>query len=202
MYMTYRPTHDRKIGFNASVDSRDARRLLDWLNRAMSRKDEGVVMALTRVQQIVDRLAKLEEKQRALRPKRGRKNKPTEIKKEEAAINMMIARYEFNLFLDTSQSEPGVWAPFPTQILTDDHPLVQDETRAVYYAIELAKQGWLSKIRKCDGCGRYFYARLTISRFHDMACRTAFWERSPERKKQKRQKAKDYYDLKKSGKVK
>jgi hypothetical protein len=76
-----------------------------------------------------------------------------------------------------------------------------DEGLAAIEIMNLFKNGDLARLRKCE-CGTYFFARSSITRFCSEKCRVAYWENSEIRKEQKRKKAKEYYHLHKSGKVK
>lgn len=64
--------------------------------------------------------------------------------------------------------------------------------------MDLADSKLLSRVRLC-GCGKYFVARSSLTRFCSATCRIEFWESSEERKRQKREKAREYYILRKTG---
>ncbi len=70
-----------------------------------------------------------------------------------------------------------------------------------YIIIDALQSGDLARLVKC-GCGQYFFQRSSLSRFCSNKCRIGFWENSEVRKQQKRAKAREYYKLHKSGKVK
>jgi hypothetical protein len=59
----------------------------------------------------------------------------------------------------------------------------------------------ITDIRECN-CGKLFLARSSLTRFCSPDCRIAFWENSEERKQRKREKAREYYMLHKTGIVK
>ena len=73
-----------------------------------------------------------------------------------------------------------------------------DITSAV---LGLVEHKLIANIRRCN-CGRYFFARSSLTRFCSSACRIRFWENSEERKQRKREKAREYYLLHKRGVVK
>jgi hypothetical protein len=75
------------------------------------------------------------------------------------------------------------------------------EFHSVDCLLNLFELDVLSRVRICD-CGRYFYARSTLSRFCCKSCRELFWENSEMRKNQKRKKAREYYWLHKNKNVK
>jgi hypothetical protein len=68
-------------------------------------------------------------------------------------------------------------------------------------AMDLADSRLLPRVRLC-GCGKYFVARSSLARFCSATCRIEFWESSEERKRRKREKAREYYLLHKAGIVK
>src|SRR5215472_3551461 len=67
--------------------------------------------------------------------------------------------------------------------------------------LAMAEQQPITDIRVCD-CGKLFLARSSLTRFCSPDCRIAFWENSEERKQRKREKAREYYMLHKTGVVK
>ena len=67
--------------------------------------------------------------------------------------------------------------------------------------LEMAEQRPITDIRECN-CGKLFLGRSSLTRFCSPDCRIAFWENSEERKRQKRDKAREYYMLHKAGIVK
>jgi len=111
----------------------------------------------------------------------------------EDILNGLLKRYKAT---QTISVLDGVeWVP--------DHPKQSDAYRECEVAMEimdLFKNGSLASFRKCE-CGSYFFARSSITRFCSKKCRVAYWENSETRREQKRKKAKEYYHLHKSGKV-
>jgi hypothetical protein len=67
--------------------------------------------------------------------------------------------------------------------------------------LETAQRQPITDIRECN-CGKLFLARSTLTRFCSPGCRIAYWENSDERKQRKRDKAREYYLLHKTGIVK
>jgi hypothetical protein len=65
-------------------------------------------------------------------------------------------------------------------------------------AMDLADSKFLSRVRLC-GCGKYFVARSSLTRFCSATCRIEFWEITEDRKRRKREKAREYYLLHKTG---
>jgi hypothetical protein len=71
----------------------------------------------------------------------------------------------------------------------------------IHIVVDALQHGWIERIALCQ-CGRFFFARFSHSRFCSAECRVAFWESSPERKAQKRKKAREYYQLHRYGNTK
>jgi hypothetical protein len=197
--MNKKQTHDRKTEKKDYYGKSDAVPLLVWLNRISSRKDEVARMALAKVTLIMDAIARIQDKAAELMPMGGWKSKPKAIRNEEAALNARLSDYEFVHGLDFSKSSPMVWVLRSMEDPTGS-TYIAGETLAVHHVVELAKKGLVGKVRRCD-CGRYFFARLPSQRFHGKECRVQFWEESPQRKARRREKASEYYNLHKSGKV-
>lgn len=189
--------NDRKADRREYSGKSEAEPLIDWLNRISSKKDEMACMALDRVTRIIQAIVRIQDKAAKLRPEGEWKHKPKEIRDEEAALNALLSEYEFVYGLDRSKPQPMVW----TLMSIDDFESVPGETLVVHRLVELSKQGLTWKIRKC-GCGKYFFALLPAQRFHTKKCAVEFWENSPERKEQKRKKARENYYLHKNKNIK
>lgn len=184
-------THDRKKRRVYAGEAR-AQLLLEWLNT----KTESALRpgAHFKVEDLVKSILQLEQ---YAGHKRGKQ--PTEeLHRAQTKVNVILADYLFAQTIDYATPGTLRWT------LKSSHDLalnfVPGEAEAVACAVDLARQGVLGKVRKCD-CGKYFFARTREQRFHATSCREAFWENSEERKRQKRDKAKDYYKIHKSGKV-
>jgi hypothetical protein len=191
--------YDREASARDYYGRFDAEPLLAWLNRISSRKDEAARIAVAKVILIMESIGSIQDKAAKLMPVGGWKSKPRAVRDEETALNARLSNYEFVYGLDSSKPSPMVWTlrsmEDPTGVA-----YIPGETLAVHHVVELAKQGLVGKVRKCD-CGKYFFARLPSQRFHGKECRVQFWEKSPERKARRREKAREYYNLHKSGKV-
>jgi hypothetical protein len=76
-----------------------------------------------------------------------------------------------------------------------------DDANAVFDLAQLADMGLLVRLRKCL-CGRWLFARFSHQRFCSVQCREKEFRSSPEWKEYRRKKAREYYRLHMSGKVK
>jgi hypothetical protein len=80
-------------------------------------------------------------------------------------------------------------------------PVEYGDVSAVFNLAQLAEMGLLVRIRKCI-CGKWLFARFSHQRFCGAQCREKEFRSSPEWKEYRRKKAREYYRLHKSGKVK
>jgi len=76
-----------------------------------------------------------------------------------------------------------------------------DDSDAVLDLLELARQGLLERLKQCP-CGSWIWARFSHQRFCSAKCREKEFRSSLQWKEHRRQKAREYYRLHKSGKVK
>lgn len=76
-----------------------------------------------------------------------------------------------------------------------------DDTDAVFHLARLAEQGLLDRLKRCR-CGRWVFARFSHQRFCSSKCREQEFRSSDAWKEHRRKKAREYYELHKSGKVK
>jgi hypothetical protein len=76
-----------------------------------------------------------------------------------------------------------------------------DEMRAVFDLNQLAKDGLLTRIKKCV-CGRWLFARFEHQRFCNASCREKAYRSSPAEKKKRREWARRYYWIQKHRNVK
>jgi hypothetical protein len=191
--------HDRHLKIREYFGQSDAEPLIEWLNRTVTRENDAAEFGLARVQGVIDRILRLQNEARKLLSDGNWGRKPKKFDAEAAALNATLQNYEFFYGVHYSKSAPIEWALHSAEELTSGHTFT-GETLAVLRVVELAKQGLLYRVRRCN-CRRYFFARLPAQRFHSAACRIQFWEASPERKQRRREKAREYYHLHRSGKV-
>jgi hypothetical protein len=85
-----------------------------------------------------------------------------------------------------------------------DHPDASegyDDVSAIADLAKLAEKDLLGHLRECL-CGRWIWARFSHQRFCSAKCREREFRSSEKWKEHRRQKAREYYRLHKSGKVK
>jgi hypothetical protein len=95
---------------------------------------------------------------------------------------------------------------YPPQVRTDlellkGSPQRYKEFRYINAILKLAERRRVTDVCQCN-CGKWFLARTSLTRFCSAACRINFWEKSDERRERKREKAREYYLLHKTGIVK
>jgi len=202
--------HDRSSRNREYYGQSEAKPLLDWLNSTSTVDPTGVGRA--RVRNLVEMIQRLYANTRSDDADGKHRRSPKVLETEIKRINALLIDYRFSYALDPSQSSSLAWTIRGSKDLKgiDDRKEIDDEEEldpslpeilAVFCVVALTKQGVLGSIRRCE-CGKYFFARLPAQRFHDDNCRVVHWENSPERKLRRREKAREYYNLHKSGKVK
>jgi hypothetical protein len=75
------------------------------------------------------------------------------------------------------------------------------ESRAAYSIIQLARQNLLDRISQC-ACGKWYFARFIHQRSCSASCRRKLHEKTDAYREKRRSYMREYYRLKKSGKVK
>jgi hypothetical protein len=90
---------------------------------------------------------------------------------------------------------------FAWQPSRPDHPERYGELSAIADLAKLAERDLLGHLRECC-CGRWIWARFSHQRFCNGKCRERDFRSSEKWKEHRRQKAREYYRLHKSGKVK
>jgi hypothetical protein len=130
--------------------------------------------------------------------------------REDPADELSDAMHELNLklrryasaptFFDRQFGDPSNTRPWVIgKILLDDSPA--DESLAISAVLSLANQDRLERLQVC-GCGSWYYAKFSHQRFCSPECRIKYWEKSEERKQQKRDRARNNYVYKKAYKGK
>jgi hypothetical protein len=74
------------------------------------------------------------------------------------------------------------------------------EAAALNAVLSLASQGLLTRVRKCQQCKRWFFARFDTQHSCDVKCRVKFAQSSPEWKQEHNEKRRKYYQMHKQSK--
>jgi len=126
----------------------------------------------------------------------GRESSP-EVQRAQRELNEWMLGYTSSNRLDCGESGLN-WS----RHVNADLPRVRvrGEAECVERVVELARMGVVGQVRKCQ-CGRYFFVRFPKreppERFCTDECRVQFWEATEERKKQKRERARNNYQSRK-----
>jgi hypothetical protein len=86
-------------------------------------------------------------------------------------------------------------------MVTDKSPIAL-LSQQVRWVLQLMDQGAILKIRTCEQCTKWYFARISNQNFCSTACRGKHFSRTEGFKEKRRKYMRDYYHLKKSGKVK
>lgn len=190
IYMQKSLVHDRKSKSRNYRGEAEAADLLEWLNP--KNPSDVRQQAKDEVASIVKLVQSLYE----MANKSSRKGLPEEFKSAQTRLNEWLMQYEFVNRLDYEETSGMTWSLSNSDdLLARDY--VKGEAESIARIVELARMGLISRVRRCE-CGQYFFACFQRQRFHAKECREHFWEASPQRKEQKRKKAKEYYGLHKN----
>ena len=174
----------------------EARPLLEWLNQPI--KDR----ARQNVGEILEIFCYLQER---ASPKRNSANaySKEDLNNSNNRLSDLLREYKYYPMLLPLGSRSGCyWYPVPRgSKYARGWAAEYDDANAVYHLAQLAKADLLNQLKKCS-CGRWLFARFSHQRFCSAQCREKEFRSSPEWKEYRRKKAREYYQLHKSGKVK
>jgi len=121
---------------------------------------------------------------------------PKQMVSMDKKLNRMLSAYRVS---------PSVGASIRTGTLEWDLEnagrRTNGELQMAEWAMELSKSGFLNRVRLCR-CGQWFFAHRRDSFTCSSACRKHDYENTQERIEKRRENARKYYWLHKSGKVK
>lgn len=118
--------------------------------------------------------------------------------KLKASLNSQLRRYRGHLALLTQPSTLG--RTRLTLVITAK--IADDEREAVATVMALASQGLLLRMRRCQHCTKWFYARFAHARSCSSKCRVAFAQAKPEwKEKYNAWRRKNYAQQKKNGRA-
>jgi len=177
--------------------------LADWLNRTAG-TDRGAR---------VTRIIQLLQKQRALQSLAGLGSEADRRRLIEIVngtnedystdeLGDLCGRYWVSpRLLFTSEGPRVFYVSTDAKLKTRNHVDPEELAAAIYVIQQLGTMGdELDRIRKCF-CGKFYYANRIDKHYCGTACRVRQHQSSPEFKAERRQKLREYYELKKSGKV-
>jgi hypothetical protein len=163
-----------------------AKPLIDFLNSPRPRKKKArIERLLEAASELTDRLAA--EFKRMERTRLPNIAKAAAAMDSCAEINSILAQYRLTPTL--FPSERTRWGLDGWEIIWDSpykgrvHGVNTREALALQRLLELAREGWLPKVRRCRNvnCNFWFYARFEHQRYHSTPCQTS----DPEWKKQR-----------------
>jgi len=176
--------------------------LADWLNQTAG-TERG-----TRVARIIQLL----QKQRALQSLAGSGSEADRLRLIEIinAVNEdysidelgdLCSRYWVSPRLQPTKEGWRLYYVCSDKKLRTKGRVDPEEIAAAIYALQLGTMGdELDRIRRCF-CGKFYRANRIDAQYCGTACRVRHHQSSPEFKAARRQKLREYYQLKKTGKV-
>lgn len=204
MYMPIRKRHDRNKSHSFSGE-KDAMSVIKVLNsRAVPGQERPFRAVKARIMGVLDAIRDLFQKmQENPNWHIGEENDEAtgtvtstlapELSKAFTAVNLKLAKYTTCSIFYPTLENPRKWTVGEAQM--DRHWV--DEGQSIHAIVRLADQGLLDRLEMCD-CGLWYFARFSHQRFCSEECRVRFWESSEDRKEQKRQRARENYQYKKS----
>jgi hypothetical protein len=114
---------------------------------------------------------------------------PAEFKPFEG-INRLLSDYKSFPVLVADKTNPQGWA-IDRVFLLSGHIT---DAMAVEAALRLLHRGLFGNLQNCQ-CGSWFLRKFAHQRFCSSKCREQYWENSDERKAQKRDRAREYYQF-------
>jgi len=125
------------------------------------------------------------------------KNSPPRKQSASQKLDRRLRRYTFfPRFFPAGKTLSFAWTS-----TRPDHPERYEEVSAIADLAKLAEQDLLGHLRECS-CGKWIWARFSHQRFCSARCREREFRSSENWKEHRRQKAREYYRLHRSGKVK
>jgi hypothetical protein len=176
-----------------------AQPLLDWLNQPQ--KDRG----RQRVREILEIFKHL---QKGWTVERTEDKVHAYYKGEDHTrslerLQKLLREYKYYpMFFPLGSITGSHWYPVP-QVKKYSHGwgVNYDDSNAIFDLADLADTELLNRLKECR-CGRWIFAKFSHQRFCSVQCREKEFRSSPEWKEYRRKKARGYYRLHKSGKVK
>jgi hypothetical protein len=177
----------------------EAKPLLEWLNQPA--KDRG----RQRVREILEVFSHLQKGWTVDRSKDSVRAYYTgqDHTKSIERLQKLLQEYKyFPMFFPLGSISQSHWFPVPRgNKYSHGWAIDYDDSNAVLDMAQLADADLLNRLKKCI-CGRWMFARFSHQRFCSVKCREKEFRSSPEWKAYRRKKAREYYQLHKSGKVK
>ena len=124
---------------------------------------------------------------------------PPEFWDSHQRVNEALANFAFAPQIDLQELEDGKRVSW--SLITEDNRIVIPPVQ-VRWLVQLIDQGAILKIRSCQQCTSWFFARFSHQVFCKNSCRTKHLAGSPKYKEKRRKYMRGYYKLKTSGKVK
>jgi hypothetical protein len=202
-------SHNKRLARTYSGES-EGRDIVGWLNHKPF-KDEverlvsevvGKRVNFRQEQERVIEVLRLYEQSRIEWETRKSEgvNSSARISKKKSASSKLknrLRRYTFYpRFFPMGTLLSFAWLP-----TRPDHPDKYGEVSAIADLAKLAEKDLLGHLRECS-CGKWIWARFSHQRFCSARCRERHFRSSESWKEHRRQKAREYYRLHKSGKVK
>ena len=131
----------------------------------------------------------------------ARRNKklPSEFWDSHQKLNETLASFAYAPQIDLGELPDGERVSWT--LITEDNRIVIPPVQIRWF-VQLIEQGAILKIRRCKQCTSWFFAHFSHQEFCKTPCRIAHFAASEKFKEKRRKYMRDYYRLRRSGKVK
>ena len=173
--------------------------LIDWLNdnneARLPRHKETPSSSRAKIKRLVESILKA---QRLIESTPAGEKPPAEFGVEVRAANRILRTQAFHYDLELIQGTKSQWS---LHMSSKAHDVTKAEMLANMALRWFLENGDITAVRMC-ACGSYFRAKRKNQEFCSGKCRHKKYEQTDESKEKRRVYMREYYHLKKSGKVK
>jgi hypothetical protein len=205
-------TRSRRHVLRTYAGERDAKPLVEWLNRQPKTSEHR------RIEKLLANLAKVRQKYGEGEQELRLDGNPRlrGLTWQIAALPKSLYGKDFNVALREAQAELARHKVWPTlegvsnprtrasgSILSFGWRHSRDKAAdAVLHIVMLGKDGNLWRVRQCRHCEKWFYARFSHQGFHSNRCQMAEYKASPSWRERRQKYMRDYRRLTALGVVK
>lgn len=114
-------------------------------------------------------------------------------------LNAMLSKFTYAPQIDLHELPDGELVSWVLSVEETPMPLISEQVRLI---LRLIEEGTLLKIRRCQQCGKWYFAHYWHQQYCTTSCRRKHLSVTEEFKEERRKYMRRYYKLQNSGKVK
>jgi hypothetical protein len=177
----------------------EAEPLLEWLNHPTKDRARQRVREILEIFKHLQKGWTVERTENSVRAYYTGKDHERSIER----LQRLLQEYKYYpMFFPLGSITGSHWFPVPRgNKYSHGWAVEYDDSNAIFDLAQLADDELLNRVKKCP-CGQWLFAKFSHQRFCSLQCREKEFRSSPEWKEYRRKKAREYYRLHKSGKVK